>query len=38
MLEGYSNPEIAAKLGRVIGTVDRKLRVIRKIWEKEIDS
>lgn len=38
MLEGYTKAEIAAKLGRVVGTVDRKLGVIRKIWEKEIDS
>jgi DNA-directed RNA polymerase specialized sigma24 family protein len=38
MLEGYTKAEIAEKLGRVVGTVDRKLGVIRKIWEKEIDS
>jgi hypothetical protein len=36
MLEGYTKTEIAEKLGRVVGTVNRKLGVIRKIWEKEI--
>jgi DNA-directed RNA polymerase specialized sigma24 family protein len=34
-MEGYTNTEIAAKLGRVEGTVERKLRVIRKIWSEE---
>jgi DNA-directed RNA polymerase specialized sigma24 family protein len=34
-LEGYTNAEIAAKLGCVVGTVERKLRVIRTLWEKE---
>jgi RNA polymerase sigma factor (sigma-70 family) len=34
-LEGYTNAEIAAKLGCVEGTVERKLRVIRTIWGKE---
>jgi DNA-directed RNA polymerase specialized sigma24 family protein len=34
-MEGYTNAEIAAKLGRVEGTIERKLRVIRTIWEKE---
>jgi DNA-directed RNA polymerase specialized sigma24 family protein len=31
-MEGYTNAEIAAKLGCVDGTVERKLRDIRKIW------
>jgi DNA-directed RNA polymerase specialized sigma24 family protein len=31
-LEGYTNQEIAAKLGCVPRTVERKLRVIRTIW------
>jgi DNA-directed RNA polymerase specialized sigma24 family protein len=35
-MEGFTNAEIAARLGRVEGAVERKLRVIRKIWEKEI--
>jgi DNA-directed RNA polymerase specialized sigma24 family protein len=34
-LEGYTNEEIAAKLGCVRFTVDRKLRAIRQIWEGE---
>jgi RNA polymerase sigma factor (sigma-70 family) len=34
-LEGYTNAEIAAELGCVEGTVERKLRVIRTIWGKE---
>jgi RNA polymerase sigma factor (sigma-70 family) len=34
-LEGYTNAEIAAKLGCVEGTVSRKLRMIRSIWEQE---
>jgi DNA-directed RNA polymerase specialized sigma24 family protein len=32
-MEGYSNEEIAVKLGRSHGTVERKLRLIRSIWE-----
>ncbi len=31
-MEGYTNEEIAAKLGCVPRTVERKLRVIRSIW------
>jgi DNA-directed RNA polymerase specialized sigma24 family protein len=34
-LEGYSNAEIAAKMGRAEVTVERKLRAIRTIWQKE---
>jgi DNA-directed RNA polymerase specialized sigma24 family protein len=34
-MEGYTNEEIAGKLGCVTRTVKRKLRIIRKIWEKE---
>jgi DNA-directed RNA polymerase specialized sigma24 family protein len=34
-LEGYTNEEIAAKLGCVPRTVERKLRLIREIWEGE---
>lgn len=32
-LEGYSNAEIARRLGRHEGTVERKLHMIREIWE-----
>jgi DNA-directed RNA polymerase specialized sigma24 family protein len=34
-LEGYTNEEIAGKLGRSIPTVERKLATIRAIWERE---
>ena len=34
-MEGYSNDEIAAKLGRSRGTVERKLKLIRQLWEEE---
>ncbi|HLJ95236.1 MAG TPA: ECF-type sigma factor [Gemmataceae bacterium] len=34
-MEGYTNEEIAAKLGCVPRTVDRKLRSIRSLWEQE---
>jgi DNA-directed RNA polymerase specialized sigma24 family protein len=35
-MEGYSNEEIAARLGRSLATVERKLRLIRGTWEQEI--
>jgi DNA-directed RNA polymerase specialized sigma24 family protein len=35
-LEGYTNEEIAAKLGRAPATIERKLRLIRDAWEKEV--
>jgi DNA-directed RNA polymerase specialized sigma24 family protein len=34
-LEGYQNEEIAAKLGRSLPTVERKLRRIRELWNPE---
>jgi DNA-directed RNA polymerase specialized sigma24 family protein len=34
-LEGYGNAEIAERLKRSVGTVERKLRLIRRIWEDE---
>jgi DNA-directed RNA polymerase specialized sigma24 family protein len=33
-MEGYTNAEIAGRLGCVESTVERKLRVIRTVWEK----
>jgi DNA-directed RNA polymerase specialized sigma24 family protein len=33
-LEGYTNKEISAKLGVAVATVERKLALIRKIWEE----
>lgn len=34
-MEGYTNEEIAGKLNCVSRTVERKLRLIREIWENE---
>jgi RNA polymerase sigma factor (sigma-70 family) len=34
--EGWTNEEIAARLGCVTRTVERKLRLIRTIWEQEL--
>jgi DNA-directed RNA polymerase specialized sigma24 family protein len=35
-MEGWTNGEIAAKLGRSVSTVELKLRLIRKLWEQHI--
>jgi DNA-directed RNA polymerase specialized sigma24 family protein len=35
-LEGYTNAEIATRLNRAPATVERKLRLIRGAWVKEI--
>lgn len=35
-MEGYTNAECAAKLGCAEVTVERRLRLIRKHWEKEV--
>jgi pSer/pThr/pTyr-binding forkhead associated (FHA) protein len=37
-LEGYTNQEIAAKIGKVERTVERKLTQIRGIWSDELCS
>ena len=34
-VEGYGNDEIAAQLGCGLRTVERRLRLIRSIWEQE---
>ena len=34
-VEGYGNEEIAAQLGCGVRTVERRLRLIRNIWEQE---
>jgi DNA-directed RNA polymerase specialized sigma24 family protein len=34
-LEGFSNADIAEKLNRSVGSVERKLRLIRSIWESQ---
>jgi DNA-directed RNA polymerase specialized sigma24 family protein len=35
-LEGYTNQEIAGKLGCALRTVERTLRLIRRIWNQEL--
>jgi DNA-directed RNA polymerase specialized sigma24 family protein len=35
-MEGYTNVEIAAKLGCVEQTVERKLRAVRQTWSNEV--
>jgi DNA-directed RNA polymerase specialized sigma24 family protein len=35
-VEGFTNEEIAAKLGRKVPTVERKLARIRRLWQKEL--
>jgi DNA-directed RNA polymerase specialized sigma24 family protein len=37
-LEGYTNEEIATRMGSALRSVERKLRLIRDIWEKETAS
>jgi DNA-directed RNA polymerase specialized sigma24 family protein len=37
-MEGYTNAEVAAKLGCVEQTVERKLRLIRAAWSRETSS
>jgi hypothetical protein len=37
-MEGYTSGEIAARLGCVETTVERKLRAIRGIWSGEASS
>jgi DNA-directed RNA polymerase specialized sigma24 family protein len=35
-MEGQTNAEIAARLERSVGTVERKLQLIRRLWEAEV--
>jgi DNA-directed RNA polymerase specialized sigma24 family protein len=37
-IEGATNAEIAGKLGKAVRTVERKLGLIRLIWEKMVDD
>jgi DNA-directed RNA polymerase specialized sigma24 family protein len=37
-MEGYTNEEIAARRGWSLGKVERKLRLIRKTWEREANA
>jgi DNA-directed RNA polymerase specialized sigma24 family protein len=34
-MEGFTNEEVAARLGCVVSTVDRRLRTIRQVWSEE---
>ena len=34
-MEGFTNAEIADRLGRSVPTVERKLATIREIWERD---
>jgi DNA-directed RNA polymerase specialized sigma24 family protein len=34
-MEGYSNEQIAERLGCGLRTIERKLALIRKTWEQE---
>jgi DNA-directed RNA polymerase specialized sigma24 family protein len=36
-MEDYTNQEIAAKLDCSLSTVERSLRLIRKLWQRELD-
>jgi DNA-directed RNA polymerase specialized sigma24 family protein len=37
-MEGQTNEEIAARLGCVVRTVERKLEVVRKLWNEDAQS
>jgi DNA-directed RNA polymerase specialized sigma24 family protein len=37
-MEGFTSAEIAARLGCTERTVERKLRVIRRLWEEEVGA
>lgn len=37
-LEGFSNDEIAQRLGKTTRTIERKLNLIRSLWEKELSQ
>ena len=37
-LEGYRNSEVAEQLDCSVSTVERKLRLIRRIWKREVDQ
>jgi DNA-directed RNA polymerase specialized sigma24 family protein len=34
-LQGFTNEEIAARIGRALPTVERRLRLIRQTWKEE---
>ena len=36
-LSGYTNEEIATKQGRSVRTIERRLAMVRSVWERELD-
>jgi len=34
-MEGYTNEEVAAKVGCCLSTVERRLQLIRRLWSEE---
>lgn len=37
-IEGYTNEQVAEKIGRSVPTVERRLRLIRETWLEQMDS
>ena len=37
-MEGETNEEIAARWGKAVRTVERKLKLIRQVWEKDVEE
>ena len=37
-LEGYSNTEVADKIGRSVPTIERRLRIVREKWRQEMQD
>jgi DNA-directed RNA polymerase specialized sigma24 family protein len=37
-MEGVTNEEIAARWGKAVRTVERKLKLIRQVWEKDVEE
>jgi len=37
-LEGFTNQQVAKKLGTNLRAVERQLRLIRQIWQQELDT
>jgi DNA-directed RNA polymerase specialized sigma24 family protein len=36
-MEGCTNEEVGPRVGRAVATVERRLRLIRKLWETEVE-
>jgi DNA-directed RNA polymerase specialized sigma24 family protein len=37
-MEGYTNPVIAGRLGCAVPTVERRLRLVRRIWQQVLEA